>query len=67
MKFLIFSTFVGYFCPSGSGSNMDPDPKHWFSVVLAIHIRSVLVDFPHTYPGPADPDPNSRPDLTVLT
>ncbi len=46
---------------------MDPDPKHWFSVVLAIHIRSVLVDFPHTYPGPADPDPNSRPDLTVLT
>ncbi len=40
-NFLIFSTFVGHFCPPGfgsgygstdlieSGSNPDPDPKHW--------------------------------------
>jgi hypothetical protein len=39
MKFLTFSTFVGHFCPSGSGPDTDsltwlnldpdPDPKHW--------------------------------------
>ncbi len=37
---LLFSTFVGHFCPPGSGStdpiesgsNWDPDPQPWFSL-----------------------------------
>jgi hypothetical protein len=38
--FLFFSTFVGHFCPPGSGSGstdliesgsyLDPDPKQWY-------------------------------------
>ncbi len=39
LKNMIFSTFVGHFCPPGSGStgpieygfNTDPDPKPWLS------------------------------------
>ncbi len=40
MKFHnFFPTFVGHFCPPGSGSNPDPDPQPWF-----LGINSSLLD-----------------------
>jgi hypothetical protein len=40
MKFINFSIFVGYFCPSGYGTQ-DPDPQHWKKAVFQIRILSI--------------------------
>ncbi len=52
-----FSTFVGHFCPPGSGSNWDPEPWFWWSKTEQKQLKffyylSWIIFFQNTYPRP---------------